>query len=124
MLRCLLLTAALAFTATISIVAGDLSADEQAEGFVPLFDGATLKGWTGSTDGYDVEDSALSCIPEKGGNLYTEGEYADFVLRFDCRLDAGGNNGVGIRVPAGGHSSTDGMEIQMLDNTSKQYIDI
>lgn len=104
--------------------AGELSAEEQDAGFVPIFDGETLAGWTGSTDGYDVEDGAISCIPEKGGDLYTEAEYSDFVLRFDCRLDAGGNNGVGIRVPAGGHASTDGMEIQMLDNTSDRYKDI
>lgn len=109
---------------TPSLFAGDLSADEQAEGFVPLFDGRTLDGWTGAVTGYEVADDAITCIPEKGGNLYTCGEYADFVLRFDCRLDAGGNNGIGIRVPAGGHASTDGMEIQMLDNTSAQYKDI
>lgn len=109
---------------TPSLFAEGLSADEQAEGFVPLFDGCTLDGWTGAVEGYEVADNAITCIPEKGGNLYTAGEYADFVLRFDCRLDAGGNNGIGIRVPAGGHASTDGMEIQMLDNTSPQYKDI
>jgi hypothetical protein len=102
----------------------ELSAEEQQEGFVHLFDGATLTGWTGAVDGYDVEEEALSCIPDKGGNLYTSGEYADFILRFDCRLDAGGNNGIGIRVPDGGHASTDGMEIQMLDSTAERYKDI
>jgi len=124
MLRCLLLLTILACVASTTAFAGDLAADEQSEGFAPIFDGETLAGWTGSTDGYDVEDGALSCIADKGGDLYTVGEYADFVLRFDCRLDAGGNNGVGIRVPAGGHASTDGMEIQMLDSTSPQYKDI
>jgi hypothetical protein len=124
MFRSCLLSAVVAALLCVSAFAGGLSPEEQSDGFVPLFDGATLAGWTGSTDGYDVEDEALSCIPERGGNLYTEGEFGDFILRFDCRLDAGGNNGVGIRVPAGGHASTDGMEIQMLDNTSKQYVDI
>jgi hypothetical protein len=104
--------------------ARDLSTEEQAEGFVPLCDGHTLDGWTGAVDGYEVADGVIACIAEKGGNLYTAGEYDNFVLRFDCRLDAGGNNGIGIRVPDGGHSSTDGMEIQMLDNTSEQYKDI
>jgi hypothetical protein len=123
MLRCCLLTVVLACAAS-STIAGDLTAEEQAEGFVPLCDGHSLAGWNGSVDGYEVADGVISCIPEKGGNLYTDGEYADFILRFDCRLDAGGNNGVGIRVPAGGHASTDGMEIQMLDSTSAQYKDI
>lgn len=124
MLRSLLLTAVLICLASVIVRAGDVSAEEQAEGFVPLCDGHSLAGWNGSVDGYEVADGVIACIPDKGGNLYTDGEYADFILRFDCRLDAGGNNGVGIRVPAGGHASTDGMEIQMLDNTSKRYIDI
>jgi hypothetical protein len=124
MLRSLLLSAVVVCLVSVVVRAGDLSAEEQAEGFVPLCDGQSLAGWNGSVDGYEVVDGAIACIPEKGGNLYTDAEYSDFVLRFDCRLGAGGNNGVGIRVPAGGHASTDGMEIQMLDNTSKRYIDI
>jgi hypothetical protein len=110
---------------SLSLVsAGDHSAEEQSEGFVPIFDGHTLNGWTGAIEGYEVADGAITCIAARGGNLFTEGEYADFILRFDCRLDAGGNNGIGIRTPAGGHPSRDGMEIQMLDNTSEQYKDI
>ena len=42
-----------------------------------------------------------SSIPKLGGgNLYTEREYADFVLRFDFKLTPGANNGIGIRAPA------------------------
>lgn len=117
-LCCLLSIAAPAYSANV------LAPGEADEGFVPLFDGETLDGWTGAVDGYEVADEALTCIPEIGGNLYSAGEYADFILRFDCRLDAGGNNGIGIRVPAGGHASTDGMEIQMLDSTAKRYENI
>lgn len=101
--------------------AADLSAAEQREGFVPIFDGETLNGWTNAVDGYDVEDGAISCIAERGGNLFTAKEYSDLVLRFEFRLPAGGNNGIGLRVPEGGHPSQDGMEIQVLDNTAQRY---
>lgn len=99
----------------------ELSAEEQAAGFVPLCDGETLAGWTGAVDGYAVEEGALTCRPDSGGNLFTEREFADFVLRFEFLLTPGSNNGIGLRVPAGGHASYDGMEIQILDNTADKY---
>ena len=40
-------------------------------GFVPLFNGQDLSGWTGDTAGYLVEGGAIACGP-KGTNLYTE----------------------------------------------------
>ncbi len=101
--------------------AEDLSAEEQAAGFVSLFDGQTLNGWTGATAGYTVNEGAIQCLPEKGGNLLTEKDYADFTLRMEFRLPPGGNNGVGIRAPAMGHVATEGIEIQILDNTAEKY---
>lgn len=101
--------------------AADLTADEQAAGFVSLFDGQSLAGWTGAVDGYTVEEGTLACQPDSGGNLFTEREFGDFVLRFDFLLTPGANNGIGLRVPAGGHASYDGMEIQLLDNTADKY---
>src|SRR3712207_2538200 len=73
----------------------DAAADD--EEFTPLFNGKDLTGWEGATDGYAVEDGVLVCVKGKGGNLYTEKQYANFILRFDFMLDNGGNNGVGIR---------------------------
>ena len=101
--------------------AGDLSAEEQAAGFHSLFDGKTLSGWTGATEGYTVVDGAIQCLPDKGGNLLTEQDYGDFTLRLEFRLPPGGNNGVGIRAPAMGHVATEGIEIQILDNTAEKY---
>src|SRR5687767_1553732 len=75
---------------------------ESEEGFIPIFDGKTLEGWTGATTGYAVEDGVLVCLKEKGGNLYTEKEYADFVLRFEFKLEENANNGLGIRAPLEG----------------------
>lgn len=101
--------------------AEDISAAERATGFVSLFDGQTLSGWTGATEGYTVVNGAIQCLPNKGGNLLTEKDYSDFTLRLEFRLPPGGNNGVGIRAPATGHVATEGIEIQILDNTALKY---
>ncbi len=95
-------------------------------GFVPLFDGKSLQGWqpVGTVgEGYLAEDGVLICPAEGGGNLFTEREYADFVLRFEFRLQDGSNNGVGIRSPLVGDAAYQGLEIQVLDNHSPRYRD-
>jgi len=92
-------------------------------GFVSLFDG-TLNGWKligGKGPGYVVENGVLVCPADGGGNLYTEKEYANFVLRFEFKLSAGGNNGIGIRAPLDGPASYLGMEIQILDDADPKY---
>lgn len=98
-----------------------ISSEEQTAGFVSLFDGTSLAGWQGATDGYTVVDGAIQCLPGKGGNLLTEKEFSDFELRMEFRLPPGGNNGVGLRAPAQGHVATEGIEIQILDNTAEKY---
>lgn len=94
---------------------------EKEEGFVSLFDGKSLDGWVGSTGGYAVEEGAIVCIPGKGGNLFTEKEYGDFILRFEFKLTPGANNGLGIRAPLKGNAAYVGMELQVLDNTADKY---
>ena len=96
-------------------------AKPDAEGFVSLFNGKDLTGWTGAVAGYTVENGVIACIKEKGGNLMTEKEYADFVLRFKFKLPPGGNNGVGLRAPVSGDAAYKGMEIQVLDDTADVY---
>jgi hypothetical protein len=90
--------------------------------FVPLFDGQSLNGWkqvTKKGPGYVVEGGMLVCPAEGGGNIFTEREYADFVLRFEFRTEPEGNNGVGIRSPLVGDAAYQGMEIQILDSEYK-----
>ena len=95
---------------------------DAGEGFVPLFNGRDLAGWTGNLDGYAVEDGAIVVHPERtGGNLYTEREYSDFVLRFDFKLAPAANNGIGIRAPLEGDAAYVGMELQVLEDGSPVY---
>ena len=97
------------------------AAKPDAEGFVPIFNGRDLTGWVGLLDGYKVENGVLVCLKETVGNIYTEKDYADFVLRVEFKLTPGANNGVGIRTPNGKQASVYGMEIQILDDTAAQY---
>lgn len=112
------------WTAALAAAAVALPAAEPEEGFVPLFDGRSLKGWIlvhGKGRGYTVEDGAIVCPEDGGGNLFTEREYADFVLRLEWRLWEGGNNGIGIRAPLEGDAAYAGMEIQILDDEAEVY---
>jgi hypothetical protein len=93
-------------------------------GFVSIFDGRTLDGWrlvNGRGSGYVVANGTIVCPKDGGGNLFTEKEYANFVLRFEFRTEPGGNNGIGIRAPYEGTSSVEGMEIQILDDGHAMY---
>lgn len=95
------------------------------EDFVPLFNGKDLAGWIGDKEGYGVEDGKIVVNPDRGsGNLYTEKEYDDFILRFQFKLTPGANNGLGIRAPLEGDAAYSGMELQILDNTAEKYKDL
>ncbi len=97
-------------------------------GFVSLFDGKTLDGWkllAPKGDGYSVEDGAIVCAEGGGGNLLTEQEFADFILRLDFKLKPGSNNGIGIRTPMkAGSLAYYGTEIQTIDNTAEKYANL
>jgi len=90
-------------------------------GFQNLFNGRDLTGWEGDTKGHAVENGAIVCIEDKGGNLYTKDEYDDYVFRFDFKIGPRGNNGLGIRMPLKGHPSHDGMELQIIDEQDPEY---
>jgi hypothetical protein len=96
-------------------------------GFVSLFDGKTLDGWTlhgKSGAGYGVTNGVIYCARGGGGNLFTEKEFSDFVLRLQFKLEPGGNNGVGIRAPLEGDAAYNGMEIQVLDDKAPKHATI
>ena len=101
------------------------TAEETAEGFVPLYNGKDLSGWT-------LQGDAGCYRPGKGGqllfdhlagsgNLWTDRDYADFTIRFEFRLSSDCNNGLAVRTPFGKHAAYDGMEIQMLDDEGAMY---
>jgi 3-keto-disaccharide hydrolase len=102
-------------------------------GFVSIFNGKDLTGWKyGLWDrelnkvgkGYAVKDGVIYCTPNDSGDLYTEKEYSDFILRFEFKLTLNANNGIGIRSPAQGDSAYVGMEIQVLDDSGSWYTNL
>ncbi len=101
----------------------NLTPEEKTEGFVSLFNGRNLDGWVGDKVANVVEDGMIVTRAEleHGGNIYTEKEYADFVIRFDFLLTPGGNNGLGIRAPLDGDAAYAGMELQIIDNTTTVF---
>jgi hypothetical protein len=93
-------------------------------GFTTLFNGKDLSGWKlvdPEGRGYIVENGLLECPSDGGGNLFTEKEYANFVFRFEFKLEEGANNGIGIRAPYEGDAAYQGMEIQILDHDAPMY---
>ncbi|HET6882825.1 MAG TPA: DUF1080 domain-containing protein, partial [Pirellulales bacterium] len=111
----------------LAFAARSSGAEDDEKGFVPLFDGKTLEGWqivNKQGPGYVVEDGVLVCPKEGGGNLFTDKEYANFVLRFEYWLEPGGNNGIGLRSPLAGDAAYSGMESQVLDDYAPQYANL
>jgi hypothetical protein len=109
------------------------AADDAGEkGFTKLFNGKDTTGWIYGTEkgkekkagaGYQVNPEAgvLYTTKTDGGNLYTEKEYANFALRFEFKLSEGGNNGLAIRAPRDGNAAYEGIELQILDDSSERY---
>ena len=99
--------------------------DADGHGFVKLFNGKDLTGWTYGGDkagkGYQAENGVLFCTGNDGGNLFTEKEYSDFVFSFEFKLEPNSNNGIGIRSPLEGDPAYAAMEIQVLDDSGSDY---
>ncbi len=102
-------------------VANELSADEKKDGWTLLFNGTSLDGWRAYSSptpptGWTIKDGVLARTGA-GGDLMTQGQYANFVLDLDYRISEGGNSGIMYRVTTEGerpyHS---GPEYQILDN--------
>nr|MBX2815965.1 DUF1080 domain-containing protein [Saprospiraceae bacterium] len=104
--------------------AAQLNSGEQQDGFTHLYNGVNLDGWIGNTTDYVSEDGEIVIYPTLSGgsgNLMTEKEYSNFILRFEFLLTPGANNGLGIHAPMKGDAAYLGKELQILDNTAEIY---
>ena len=51
---------------------------------------------------FQAEDGIRDLVRSRGlGDVYKRQEYANFICRFEFKLQAGGNNGFAIRTPPG-----------------------
>lgn len=91
-------------------------------GFTPIFNGKDFTGWAGPVENYEVKEGAIVCKKGKGGTIYTEEEFGDFIVRLEFKLPPGGNNGLAIRYPGRGNAAYAGMcELQVLDSEHSKY---
>jgi len=91
---------------------------------VPLFDGETLNGWVTwdgepAPDGWVVEDGAIHRA-DRAGNIFYAQEVGDFELKFDWKIEDGGNNGLKYRVRKYGGQIL-GCEYQILGETRPSF---
>jgi|JI6StandDraft_1071083.scaffolds.fasta_scaffold78387_1 hypothetical protein len=91
-------------------------ASRDADGFVELNNGKDLSNWLGAVNNYEIKDGAIVCKQGKGGDLLSKDEYENFILRVEFKLPPAGNNGIALRTPLDGHSSKDGLELQVIDS--------
>jgi Domain of Unknown Function (DUF1080) len=104
------------FIREISPAEADKQLSRDAEGFVELNNGKDLSNWQGAVDNYEVKEGAIVCKQGKGGDLLTKDMYENFIIRVEFKLPPAGNNGIALRTPLGGHSSRDGLELQVIDS--------
>jgi hypothetical protein len=119
--------------ALLGVLAADnvLSDREKAGGWILLFDGKTLKGWTTSSQQPSrtpVDNGAIN--PHKCGGymMIHEKPWADFVLALDFKISKGCNSGVFIRTfpltPRPGKDvGFNGIEIAIDDTQGDGYHD-
>jgi len=76
-----------------------------AQGWETLFDGVSTRGWMEVTGArfpgsWTIEDGCLKTLPSPEGmhDLRTVGTYRTYELRFEWKLEAGGNSGVKYRI--------------------------
>ena len=97
---------------------------EDDKDFVSIFNGKDFTGWAGALDSYEIVDGAIQCKQDFGGNLLTEKQYEDFVVRLQFKTPPGGNNGLAIRMPtldAKEYPANVALELQVLDDNHIMY---
>lgn len=97
--------------------ANRILASKEETGFNSIFNGRDFAGWTGPVDNYVITNGAILCKAGKGGTIYTQEEYGDFVVRLEFKVPSGGNNGLALRYPGKGDTAYVGLcELQVLDD--------
>ena len=101
-----------------------------ADGWIPLFNGKNLDGWTqkNGTATYEVKDGTIVGTTVKGSPnsfLCTEKLYGDFELEFEVNVDSRLNSGVQIRSNSYkeyNNRRVHGYQVEIATNGSAGYI--
>ncbi|WP_372718409.1 DUF1080 domain-containing protein [Novipirellula sp.] len=92
--------------------------------FERVFNGNDFTGWSGDLDNYEIVQDAILCKQGKGGTIFTEKQYDDFVAKLEFKLPPSGNNGLAIRYAGKGSVSANGIELQVLDSEAARYANL
>jgi len=111
----------------VFLVTTSLSADED-EGFVWLFHGQDLGGWTvGPSRSWTVEDGVITLKREMDGGLYnadylwTRETYGDFILELEFKTcDGYANSGVFLRTSDPADPVYTGIEVQVSNSYGRE----
>lgn len=112
-------------TGIISAQNNQLTEKEKKEGWILLFNGKDLDGWTSvgkdipPAQGWAVENGILSVKKEgdkRGGDIITRDQYSDFDLMVDFRITKGANSGIKYFFTQYEKGGWLGLEYQILDD--------
>lgn len=100
-----------------------LSKKEKNQGWALLFDGTTANGWMKSNGkpfpekGWQISDGCLTVLEnQKGGDIVTSEEYADFELSIEFLIDTTANSGIKYFFTNYTKGGGLGMEYQVMDD--------
>ena len=127
--------AASAGESVTTVALNALTADEQAEGWVLLFNGESFEGWRGyrkdhvPEDHWAIEDGVIHKIasgkvplmadgqPIDGGDIITTEKYTNFEFSFEWKVAPGANSGIKYNVVEEMSDGNPlGFEYQILDD--------
>ena len=108
--------------ALLPAFAAQPTATPDADGFVPMFNGRDLTGWTNlncAPETWSVRDGKIYCTGKPVGGLRTVRQYENFIVELEWRhLQRSGNSGFfawGSPINAPGVPFLRGIEVQILD---------
>jgi len=107
-----------------------LTPKEKNNGYKLLFNGQTLDGWHSYLKNqpgnvWSVENGVIALNPKGGenGDLVTDKEYQNFILKLEWKISEGGNSGIIFDVheaPQFKQTYVTGPEMQVLDNKNAE----
>ncbi len=101
-----------------------LTFEERNDGWISLYDGKSLDGWSIVGDnkkGFESKDGMISWAANGGRKLQSRDRYDNFILRLEWKISAkGANNGIYLRAPRANRESKMGFEFQMFGDYGKK----
>ncbi|HKG08422.1 MAG TPA: DUF1080 domain-containing protein [Pedobacter sp.] len=110
------------FLVTEAQIPNRLNRSERKKGWVLLFDGESTTGWTTISggelpEGWSIKDGTITATAGgKGGDIITAGEYSNFELSIQYKIDIACNSGVKYLFTKYESGGDLGIEFQILDD--------